>query len=298
MPLNSSTLATWCKEPTHWKKPWCWERLKVGGEGDDRWWDGWMASLTQWTWVWVNSGSWWWTGRPGVLRFMGWQRVRHYWATELTWTELLIHQCSHLEVQWDHLYVSRSLFLETVGLLITAAIQVWPLSVIHLGTKFLPALPLPDPLACLIKHTEPQSKYMKCVVIVFHGCVRSQGSGAVWKTHRLWLNPRHSFVLSKQRLSPAWTSKGNCLLSILLFFLPFILPSTIKAPILILSLGKFFPMRKRSSVQRNLFESWKSDPIRLWQGVLCCFFFVCVVLMLIQSTLGRRDRPTPKWGWK
>ena len=216
----------------------------------------------------------------------------------LNWTELLIYQCNHLEVQWDHLYVSRSLFLEIVDLLITAAIQVWPLSVIHLGTKFLPALPLPDPLACLIKHTEPQSKYVKCVVVVFHGCVRSQGSGAVWKTHRLWLNTRHSFVLSKQRLSPAWTSKGNCLLSILLFFLPFILPSTIKAPILILSLGKFFPMRKRSSVQRNLFESWKSDPIRLWQGVLWVFFFFFVVLMLIQSTLGRRDRPTPKWGRK
>ena len=58
-----------------------------GGEGDDRGWDGWMASLTRWTWIWVNSGSWWWTGRPGVLRFMGSQRVRHDWATELNWTE-------------------------------------------------------------------------------------------------------------------------------------------------------------------------------------------------------------------
>ena len=55
------------------------------GEGDDRGWDGWMASLTRWTWVWANSGSWWWTGRPGVLRFMGLQRVRHDWATELNW---------------------------------------------------------------------------------------------------------------------------------------------------------------------------------------------------------------------
>ena len=61
--------------------------LGAGGEGDDRGWDGWMASLTQWTWVWVNSGSWWWTGRPGVLRFMGLQRVRHDLATELNWTE-------------------------------------------------------------------------------------------------------------------------------------------------------------------------------------------------------------------
>ena len=57
------------------------------GEGDDIGWDGWMASPTPWTWVWVNSGSWWWTGRPSVLRFMGSQRVRHNWATELNWTE-------------------------------------------------------------------------------------------------------------------------------------------------------------------------------------------------------------------
>ena len=63
-------------------------RLKAGGEGEDRGWHGWMASLTQWTWVWVNSGSWWWTGRPGVLQSMAWQRVRHNWATELNWTEL------------------------------------------------------------------------------------------------------------------------------------------------------------------------------------------------------------------
>ena len=60
----------------------------LGGEGDDRGWDGWMASPTRWTWVWVNSGSWWWTGRPGVLQFMGSQRVGHDWMTELNWTEL------------------------------------------------------------------------------------------------------------------------------------------------------------------------------------------------------------------
>ena len=74
---------------THWKRPWCWERLGAGGEGDDRGWDGWMASPTRWAWVWVNSGSWWWTGRPGVLRFTGSQRVRHDWATELNWTDTL-----------------------------------------------------------------------------------------------------------------------------------------------------------------------------------------------------------------
>ena len=86
---NSSTLATSCEELTHWKRPWCWEGLGAGGEGDDRGWDGWMASLTWWTWVWVNSGSLWWTGRPGVLWFMGWQRVGHDWATELNWSRFL-----------------------------------------------------------------------------------------------------------------------------------------------------------------------------------------------------------------
>ena len=80
---NSNTLATWCRELTHLKRPWCWERLRAGGEGNDRRWDVWRASLTQWTWVWVNSGSWWWTGRPGVLQSMGLQRVRLDWATEV-----------------------------------------------------------------------------------------------------------------------------------------------------------------------------------------------------------------------
>ena len=75
----------WCEELTHWKRLWCWEGLGAGGKGDDRGWDGWMASPTRWTWVWVNSGSWWWTGRPGMLRFMGSQRVGHDWVTELNW---------------------------------------------------------------------------------------------------------------------------------------------------------------------------------------------------------------------
>ena len=85
---NSNTLATWCKQLTHLKRPWCWEWLKAGGEGDDRGWDSWMASLTPWTWVWVNSRSCEWTGKLGVLQSMGSQRIRHDWATELNWTEL------------------------------------------------------------------------------------------------------------------------------------------------------------------------------------------------------------------
>ena len=81
---NSNTLATWCEELTHLKRPWCWEGLKAGGEGDNRSWDDWMASPTQWTWVWASSRSWWWTGKPGVLQSMGLQRTGHDWETELS----------------------------------------------------------------------------------------------------------------------------------------------------------------------------------------------------------------------
>ena len=73
------------KKLTHWKRPWCWERLKVGGKGYDRGWDGWMASLTQWMWVWASPGSWWYTGKSGLLQSMVLQRVRHYWTSELNW---------------------------------------------------------------------------------------------------------------------------------------------------------------------------------------------------------------------
>ena len=85
---NPNTLATSCEELTHWKRPWCWEGLRAGGEGDHRGWYGWMASPTRCTWVWVNSGSWWWTGRPGVLLFMG---IAESDTTEwLNWTEFYL----------------------------------------------------------------------------------------------------------------------------------------------------------------------------------------------------------------
>ena len=97
-----NTLATRCEEPTHWKRSWCWERLKVG-EGDEGGWDGCMASPTRWTWVSVGSGRWWWTGRPGLLQSMGSQRARHNWATELL--QLLVWDQSSwsvldLEILW------------------------------------------------------------------------------------------------------------------------------------------------------------------------------------------------------
>ena len=82
---SSNTRATWCEEPTHLKIPWCWERLRA--EEGDRGWDGRLASPTRWTWAWVDSRSWCWTGRPDVLQVMGSQGVRHNWATKLNWTE-------------------------------------------------------------------------------------------------------------------------------------------------------------------------------------------------------------------
>ena len=83
---TQNTLATWCKELTRWKRPWCWERLKAGEEGYNRGWDGWMALPIQQIWVWASSGSSWRTGKPGVLQ--SWvHRVRHDWVTELNWTD-------------------------------------------------------------------------------------------------------------------------------------------------------------------------------------------------------------------
>ena len=117
------------KELTHLKRSWCWERLKAGREGDDRGWDGWMASPTRWTWAWVNSGSWWWTGRPGVLRFMGSQESD---TTEpLNWTEL--------RGAWDLWWTgSRPSQLESVG--------IWWGSWLSPNMVNVPPSPSPPPL--------------------------------------------------------------------------------------------------------------------------------------------------------
>ena len=89
------------------EKTWCWKRLKVGGEGDDRWWDGWMDPLTQWTWVWASSRNWWWTGKPGMLQSMRSQRVRHDWVTALNWKSfhMWLSLGCLMEVIVDHLVI-------------------------------------------------------------------------------------------------------------------------------------------------------------------------------------------------
>ena len=93
---NSDTSATWW-EMTHWKRPWCWEKVKAEGVGEKRGWNGWMTSHTRWTWVWASSWGWWWTGKPGMLQSVGLQKVVHDWVTELKhWTEHLSkHRMSH-----------------------------------------------------------------------------------------------------------------------------------------------------------------------------------------------------------
>ena len=99
------------KLPYSWKRLWCWEGLGARGEGDNRGWDGWMASLTRWTWVSVNSGSWWWTGRPGGLRFMGSQRVGHDWATDLIWSTHFTSKKGNVKILHARLqqYMNREL---------------------------------------------------------------------------------------------------------------------------------------------------------------------------------------------
>ena len=100
---EAETPILWLSDVKNWliAKFWCWERLRVGGEGDDKGWDGWMASLTQWTWVCVSFRSWWWTGRPAVLQCMGLQRVEHNWATKLKLTcQLPLKTAVPLRLPW------------------------------------------------------------------------------------------------------------------------------------------------------------------------------------------------------
>ena len=123
---------------THWKRPWCWERLKAGGEADDRGWDGWMASPTQWTWVWVNSGSWWWTGR--LACWGPWGHKESDTTEGLNWTELRLMQvysslnilwhCLSLGLEWKQTFsipVATAEFSKFAGILSAALSQHHPL---------------------------------------------------------------------------------------------------------------------------------------------------------------------------
>ena len=142
--LKLQSLATWCKELTHLKWPWCWERLQAGREGDDRGWDGWMASLTQWAWVWVNSRRWWWTGRPGLACSSPWCHKESDTTEQLNWTEYQfcdfslscylrrtvkkLRNMSYLD-RITHFYFffpEYSFLLKTVLVLLDWNITLWP----------------------------------------------------------------------------------------------------------------------------------------------------------------------------
>ena len=132
---SSNTLATWWKEPTHWKKSWCWEWLRVRGEGGNRGWDGWMASLTQWTWVSANSKRHWRTGKSSVLQFMGSQRLGHNLVTEQQW-ECIATNLYFLPF-WIFKFLFIYLFLAVLGLhcctgsSLVAPSRVYSLAAVH-----------------------------------------------------------------------------------------------------------------------------------------------------------------------
>ena len=131
--VEAETPVLWLPRAKSWligKKPWCWEGLRAGGEGDGRRWDGWMASPTRWTWIWVNSGSWWWTGRPGMLRFMGSQRVGHNWVTELNWTPIScccerIHHSVVQSLAYLTIFRWTMSFFRAFFFIISTSILVW-----------------------------------------------------------------------------------------------------------------------------------------------------------------------------
>ena len=142
---SSNTLATWCEELTHWKRPWCWERLKVGGEGDDRGWDGWMASLTQWTRVWTSSGRWWRTGKPGMLQ--SWDhRVRQNWMTEQEQKHRW--KCQIISMRWTKHFNSQAegwiLWGRVLCLIIITATKASQKSSFQHGIRIGPSLQQAD----------------------------------------------------------------------------------------------------------------------------------------------------------
>ena len=147
---NSNTLATWCEELTHWKGPWCWERLRAGGGRDDRGWDGWMASPTRWTWVWVDSESWWWTGKAGVLQ----SGLKESDKTkQLNWTKQIIN-ISFLRRSWS--VQLGGVFLYLFGLGLHLVLMEWDFNM-ELNSGFLGQ---PHPLL-ILERNGPKSRIKK-----------------------------------------------------------------------------------------------------------------------------------------
>ena len=160
------------------------------GEGDDRGWDGWMAWLTWWTWVWVNSGSWWWTGRPGVLRFMGLQRVRHDWATEMNWTELNLVLVINTYGYWFLASLKESCFpllpsfvrrMKNHEMRISICFMYWELGLVT-------------------SEDSPSGSCHWGVQVVCQACISSQPAGSL----RTWSDRQHSLCPTMPAFRGVW----------------------------------------------------------------------------------------------
>ena len=161
---RSNTLATWCEELTHWKRPQCWERLKTGVEGDDRGWNGWMASLTPWTWVWVSSGSWWPTGSLACCS--PWGRKESDTIQWLNWTQMYAEpSCPHWVYRDEYfpLYSVRAiLYLQPPLVLPLFSSSGQSLSCIFPGRGSLyKQMSFKEHLTSCTHHTPPETKYQQ-----------------------------------------------------------------------------------------------------------------------------------------
>ena len=181
---------------THWKRPWCWERLRAGGEGYDRGCDGWMASLTQWTWVWVDSGSWWWTGRTGVF----WSVVTKSQIQLSDWTELILGILSPYVYVLNHLSHAQ-LFV----ILWTVAWQA-PLSMEFSRQEYWGGLPFPTPVDLPNPGIEPAFLTSPALA---RGFFTSSTTSEAHFISIVFLNPRNSpiggcWYLPVRIMKPAW----------------------------------------------------------------------------------------------
>ena len=135
-------MAIWCEELTHLKRPWCWQRLKAGGEGDNRGWNGWIASPTQWTRVWINSRSWCWSGRPCMLQSMGSQRVEHKWVTKLNWmVNHVVHFFSYSCLLFVY-FIWKNVYLSLLPNFVSDSLKFcyWAIGVLYIFWRLPPSL--------------------------------------------------------------------------------------------------------------------------------------------------------------
>ena len=177
---------------THWKRPWCWERLKAGGEGDNRGPDSWMASPAQWTWVWASSRSWWWTGRPGMLQSTVSQRVGLHWTTEVNW-ERQKSACMCAEV------LSDSALVWLCASLWTAACQALLSSGIS-RQEYWSGVPLPSHLVLIAAHV-----FVSKLISILTPIAIDKSSIQLISHVRLFVTPWTTAHLASLSITNSWS---------------------------------------------------------------------------------------------